>query len=136
MSDTANTLPAPAATQEDRLMPAVTYGLYFVGLFTGVPILAGAVLAYVVRAKAGPAMQTHYTYLIRTFWGAVLWSIAGGALIIVGIPTSIVLVGIPLLMLGGAILGLVYLWILLRLVVGSIHLLQGEAHPRPLALIA
>jgi uncharacterized membrane protein len=114
-------------------MPAATYGLYFVGLFTALPILLGAVLAYVVRGGAGPAMRTHYTYLIRTFWGAIIWSIIAGLLILVGIALSIVLIGVPILMLGWGILGAVYLWILARLIIGSIHLLRDEAHPRPKA---
>jgi len=129
-------VPASVTTTEDRLMPAAAYGLYFVGLFTALPILLGAILAYLVRGSAGPAMRTHYTFLIRTFWGAVGWSILGGLLIFIGIPLSVVLVGAPIIMLGWAILGIVYLWILLRLVVGAIYLLRGDAHPRPRAWIA
>ena len=135
MSNPTDALPVAAAS-EDRLMPAVTYGLYFIGLFSGVPILVGAIVAYVVRGKAGPAMQTHYEYLIRTFWGAILWTVIGGVLVLVGAPLSLILVGIPIFVLGWTVLGLVYLWILLRLIIGAIHLLQGEAHPRPRAYIA
>jgi uncharacterized membrane protein len=109
--------PSNAAASEDRLMPAATYGLYFVGLFTALPIIVGAVMAYVMRGKSGPMAQSHYTYLIGTFWGAVLWSI----------------VGIPVVALGYAMFGIVWCWILLRLVVGSIHVLRGEVHPRPRA---
>ena len=132
----SDVVPASAASSEDRLMPAVTYGLYFVGLFTALPILLGAIVAYVCRGSAGPGMRTHYTFLIRTFWGAIGWSILGGVLIFVGIPLSIVVVGVPIMMLGWVILGVVYLWILLRLVLGAIYLLRGEAHPRPRAWIA
>jgi uncharacterized membrane protein len=125
--------PSNAAASEDRLMPAATYGLYFVGLFTALPIIVGAVMAYVMRGKSGPMAQSHYTYLIGTFWGAVLWSIVGVALIVIGVPLSFVLIGIPVVALGYAMFGIVWCWILLRLVVGSIHVLRGEAHPRPRA---
>jgi uncharacterized membrane protein len=117
-------------------MPAAAYGLYFVGLFTGLPIILGAILSYIVRGGAGPAMRTHYTYLIRTFWIAVACWIVAGVLFVLGIPLSIVLVGVPLVLLGWGILAVVHIWILLRLVLGSIYLLRGEAHPRPRALIA
>jgi uncharacterized membrane protein len=127
---------ASGAAREDRLMPAAAYALYFVGLFTALPILLGAILAYVVRGSAGPAMRTHYTFLIRTFWGAVGWSILGGLLILVGAPLSIVLVGLPIMLVGWAMLGIVYFWLLLRLVIGAVYLLRGEAHPRPRAWIA
>jgi uncharacterized membrane protein len=125
--------PSDAQASEDRLMPAAAYGLYFVGLFTALPIIVGAILAYVMRGKSGPMAQSHYTYLIGTFWGAVFWSIVGAALIVIGIPLAIIAIGIPIAAAGWAMFGIVYCWILLRLVVGSIHLLRGEAHPRPRA---
>jgi len=129
---TVNSVTTVSAS-EDRLMPAAAYGLYFVGMFTALPILLGAILAYVMRGRSGAMANSHYTYLIGTFWGAVFWSIIGGALILVGIPLSIILVGVPLVVVGWTIFGVVYCWILLRLVVGSIYLLRGEAHPRPRA---
>jgi len=127
---------ASGATREDRLMPAAAYALFFIGMFTGLPIILGAILAYILRGSAGPAMRTHYTFLIRTFWGSILLWIIGGLLLLVGIPLLIVAVGLIPVVIGGAILGLVYLWILLRLVIGSLYLLRGEAHPRPNAWIA
>jgi uncharacterized membrane protein len=124
----------PAATvapSEDRLMPAVAYGFYFVGLFTALPILLGAIVAYVMRGQSGQMARTHYTYLIWTFWGSIVLWLVGGALIVVGIPLSLVLIGVPLVLVGWALVSVVWCWVLVRLVVGSVYLLRGEAHPRP-----
>lgn len=122
---------APVAQSEDRLMPAVAYGFYFVGLFTALPILLGAIVAYVMRGQAGHTARTHYTFLIGTFWGSIALWIVGAALILVGLPLSLVLIGIPLVAVGWGIVSIVWLWVLVRLVIGSIYLLRGEAHPRP-----
>jgi uncharacterized membrane protein len=123
------------ATSEDRLMPAVTYGFYLVGLFTALPILLGAIIAYVMRGNAGPSARSHYEFLINTFWGSIALWLVGGLMLLIGIPLSFVLVGIPLAILGWAVVSLVWCWVLVRLVVGSIYLVRGEAHPRPRAVL-
>ena len=45
--------------------------------------------------------------------------------------TSLVLIGIPLVAVGWGIVSIVWLWVLVRLVIGSVYLLRGDAHPRP-----
>jgi len=46
---------------------------------------------------------------------------------------SLVLVGVPFLIAGIAILGLVHLWFVVRLVLGVVYLIQDKAYPRPMA---
>src|SRR6185437_1059087 len=65
---------------EDRTMPAVVYVLYLLGLFHGLTLIIGLIMAYVLRGSAGPVMAGHYTYLIRTFWTSFLVGLAGGAI--------------------------------------------------------
>jgi len=68
MSDPVSTPLAPVAT-DDRTMPAVTYGLYLLGFASaGLTTLIGLIIAYANRAAATPAIASHYTFLIRTFW--------------------------------------------------------------------
>jgi uncharacterized membrane protein len=121
------------AASEDRLMPAVTYGFYLIGLFTALPILLGAIIAYVMRGKAGPSARSHYDFLINTFWGSIALWLVGGLMLLIGIPLSFVLIGIPLALVGWAVVSLVWCWVLVRLVVGTVYLVRGEAHPRPRA---
>ena len=56
------------AVSEDRTMPAVVYGLYFLGVANGLTTILGLVLALANRGRAGERMRTHYTFLIRTCW--------------------------------------------------------------------
>lgn len=123
--------PPPAAKgSEDRLMPAIVYALYLLGLTHGLTILIGLVIAYSCRGGAGPKAASHFTFLIRTFWLSIWWFLIGLLLIVIGAIFTIVLVGIPVLWLGVTICGLIELWILIRCVVGIIYLARDEAHPR------
>jgi uncharacterized membrane protein len=119
------------AAVEDRTMPAVVYGLYLVALATALPVLLGVIVAYVCRPGAGPAMRTHFDFQIRTFWMSVAWWIVGGLLILFGGVLSLVLIGLPFLFLGIAIVSLITIWYAIRTIVGVTYLARGEAYPRP-----
>ena len=77
-------------------------------------------------------MASHYTFLIRTFWLSIGWFVIGGLLLLFGIPLSFVLIGIPAVLLGAFIMGVVWIWFAVRCVLGVIYLARGEAYPRPL----
>ena len=128
MSDSTTVIPA-----ESRTMPAVVYALYLIGLTHGLTVLIGLVIAYANRDAATPKMQSHYTFMIRTFWLSIGWFLIGAALMGVGIPFSLVLVGIPLVALGVTIFASIWIWFAVRCVVGVIHLARDEAYPRPYA---
>lgn len=127
MSDTAV---APRA-EEDKILPAVVYGLYLLGFTNGLTFLVGLIVAYVNRDAAGPINASHYTFAIRTFWLAIAWFLIGLLLTIFGAPLSLLLVGIPVLLAGIAIMGAVGVWFVVRCVMGIYYLTRGEAYPRP-----
>jgi uncharacterized membrane protein len=124
--------PAPiSAAGDDRTLPAVTYALYLLGLATCVTALVGVVLAYISRDAASERMRTHYTFLIRTFWMSIGWFLAGGLVLAISIPLSVILIGIPGMVLGGALMALTGVFFAVRSIVGVIFLAQGEPYPRP-----
>jgi uncharacterized membrane protein len=117
---------------EDRVLPLVVYGLYLLSVpSVWVAVLLGLVLAYANREHAGPRMETHYRFLIQTFWKSIWWAVIGVVLCIVGGIFSVILIGIPFLIAGVLILAAVHIWFYIRLAVGLIYLAQDEAHPRP-----
>lgn len=118
-------------TEEDKVLPAVVYGLYLLGFTNGLTFLVGLILAYVNRDAAGPINASHYTFAIRTFWLAIAWFLIGFMMTLFGVPLSLVLVGIPVLMAGIAIMGAVGVWFVVRCVMGIYYLTRGEAYPRP-----
>ena len=132
MSDRLET----ATAAEDRTLPAVCYALYLIGLTHGVTTIIGLIIAYASRDQAGPKMYSHYTWLIRTFWVTLGGFLLGGALMIVGIPLSIVLVGIPMVVVGGLLMGCAWVFMAVRLAIGVVYLARDEEYPRPFAIIA
>ena len=124
--------PGAAALSEDRTLPAIVYGLYLLGHFLGLPFIAGVIIAYANLDSAGPKMHSHYLFQVRTLWVGLAWALIGCVLIIIGIPLIVVfLVGVPIVFVGGVIFGLGWLWMMLRCIVGIIHLARDEAYPRP-----
>jgi uncharacterized membrane protein len=133
MSDPLIAGAAAAPTAEDRSLPAVAYALYFLSFCTGITLIAGIIVAYVARGGSGPIARSHYDFLIRTFWIGLAAALVGGALVVVGLPLMLILIGFPIMAFGWTILGLLGVWFLVRLVLGAIHLARGEAYPRPYA---
>lgn len=121
-------------TTEDRALPAVVYVLYILGLFHGITLIIGVIMAYVLRGEAGPINGSHYTFVIRTFWISLVWLIIGGGIMLVSIPFAFILIGIPFLWLGGVICGMAWVWALVRSVVGVVRLADGAPIERPYSL--
>jgi len=125
------TLTADDRADESRTLPAVVYVLYLLGLMNGLTVFVGLMIAYANKDGAGPRMRSHYIFQIRTFWTAIGWWIIGGALLFWGIPLAFILVGIPLVVLGGLIFAVGHIWFALRCILGALYLAQGDAYPRP-----
>jgi uncharacterized membrane protein len=121
---------------EDKTMPAVCYALYLLAFATGITAVIGLVIAYTQRSSAMPGMKSHFTYLIRTFWGGLMMMIVGGVIFGVGALLSIILIGFPIMGLAWLILTFATIWYAVRCIVGLVYLSRGEAHPRPYALLA
>jgi uncharacterized membrane protein len=116
---------------EDRAMPAVVYALYILGLFHGITLFIGLIMAYVLRGGAGPVMGSHYTWLIRTFWISLIWAVIGGAIMLVSIPFTFILIGIPVMFAGGLICGAAWLWAIVRCIIGAVRLAEGQPVANP-----
>jgi uncharacterized membrane protein len=93
----------------------LVYILYFVGFVIGISALVGLVMAYLNRGKAGGYIESHYTWLIRTFWIGLLY-------MLVSIALSFVIIGFLLVIL-------VLIWLVVRLIKG----LQKLARHEPIA---
>ncbi len=96
-----------------RAAAHVMYALYAVALFTALPLLAGVIVAYLGRGGAEPLYRSHLTWGIRTFWWALLWLVIGTIL--------------TLVLVGYAILALLWLWTAYRTVRGWLRLADGLA---------
>jgi uncharacterized membrane protein len=123
----------PGVAYEDRALPGIIYVLYILGMFHGLTLIVGLIMAYALRGSSGPANASHYTYQIRTFWTALVAGLACGAVMLVGAILSVILIGIPILWAGGVACLMVWLWAMIRSIVGLVRLSQGEPISQPYA---
>ena len=97
--------------QDERGKATAIWVLYLVALFTGLTMIVGVVLAYVFRGSAPAWLRSHYDAQIRVFWWGVFW-------VVIGTLT------IPIL-IGFLILGLSWLYVLIRSVQGLARVNDG-----------
>jgi|TARA_R110000868_G_scaffold11516_6_gene56389 uncharacterized membrane protein len=105
-----------AADRDERLMAGLGYILMLIGNIIGITSIIAAIIAY-ARKDAAPAwLHSHYVYLIRTFWAALFGIIACSILVATVILSPFGLLGF----------GLVWLWVLVRSIIGLIRLINGD----------
>ncbi len=96
----------------------VAYLLMLVGTVTGIAAIIGVIIAYVVRGDVrGSYLETHCTFIIRSFWYAIMLVIIGGAL--------------ALVFIGYLVLLFLLIWFIVRCIRGILQLGQGEAIDNP-----
>jgi uncharacterized membrane protein len=84
--------PVPSSTGFDLNRPTVVALLYLASFVVGITSLIGVILAFIWKGeRPGDWTESHFTYLINTFW----IGLAGG---IVGVILTFILIGIPLLL--------------------------------------
>ena len=83
----------------------------------GVSGLVGIVLAYVNSGKAGGFIESHYTWLIRTFWIGLLYALVSAVLM--------------LLMIGFVLMFAVAVWFIVRCIIGLQALGRNEPIKNP-----
>jgi uncharacterized membrane protein len=109
--------PVTSSSPDLRTITHVAYGLYALGFVTGgflaIATLAAVVLVYVKRADAaGTYYASHFDWLLRTFWWALLW------LALSGIAT--------LIFIGWLGVAATVIWVLYRLIKGWLALMEGR----------
>ncbi|MHA6643883.1 DUF4870 family protein [Mesorhizobium sp. A623] len=119
MSDTNN---EPIGSRQDggwfapgRTNAQLVYILYLAGFVVGISSLIGLVFAYVNRGKSEAWVDTHYTFLIRTFWIGLLYGLASCLLMLVAIGFVLVFVTV--------------VWVIARCIIG----LQAVSRGAPIA---
>lgn len=130
----------PIATREPDAslitITHVTYGLHALGLAIGAfgastvigaflfgwPSIIAVIINYVKRGDArGTWLESHYTWQIRTFWFAMLWSCL---IFVMGALLAIVLVGFAIWIIGLFAVGC---WAIYRIASGWLRLNDGRA---------
>ncbi|HWJ07111.1 MAG TPA: hypothetical protein VNS57_15155 [Steroidobacteraceae bacterium] len=130
---------APATTLPDQTLVNYThvmYGLHalsaVIGIFGaatvvgsfifGIPSIVAVVMNYVRRSDArGTYLESHFSWQLRTFWYAALWSVV--AFLLSG-PLMLILVGFLTYALAIVAIGV---WIIYRVARGWLRLKEAQA---------
>lgn len=113
-----------SADRDDKLFAGLNYVLFLVGNIIGISSLLAVIIAYARREQAPHWLQSHYTFQIKSFWTAVVGIVACTLMIMTVILAPFGLFGLLL----------VWVWMLIRGVVGLVRLLDGRGHPNADAL--
>ena len=114
---------APQPRQTDRWLEpgktnlVVIYILYLASFFIGITGIVGIVLAHLNRGKSEAWLESHYTWVIRTFWIGVAGALVSAVLFVV--------------LIGFLTIFLVAIWIIIRTVVGLQKLTRDEPIDNP-----
>ena len=135
----------PVPSSREFTFVGIAYGLHVTGLFLFWPALIGLVLDYIKRGDVeGTVLESHYAWLIRTFWwsllwggvilGAMLWAIIPNAMLVAELARSGNYLSVPWSIIGAAVLGgiglsVVWFWTVYRFTRGILRLSDGRAVP-------
>ena len=121
--------PTPSyGPQPGRSAAFLAYCLYLLSIpSAGVFALIGVIVAYVGRTEATGASRTHIDYQIRTWWTAFWWSVIIWIAYGVGAILSVVLIGIPILMLAIFANFILFIWFSVVSLFGLLALLDGRS---------
>ena len=89
-------------------------------------VLVGLVVAYVTRGTATGVARQHIEAQIALFWSVFWWTIAAWVGIAVSAVASVVLIGIPFLLLFLLAWFLLSVWFTIKSVIGLLNLLNDK----------
>lgn len=114
---------APTAVRDsDRNIVHVTYLLFALSLVSGLTAIAGVIVAHLKLGDVrGTILESHYQWLIRTFWIALAAGFVSALLSFIGIGLLLIVA--------------VLVWYIYRLVKGWLRLNDGKAIDDPTAWI-
>ncbi|MGB0845175.1 MAG: DUF4870 family protein [Thiolinea sp.] len=109
-----NTEPATRRTTSAETVATIVYALHAASFLLGFTAFIAIIINYIKRGEArGTWLESHFRWQIRTFWYSLLWTIIGVLTIV--------------FVIGYAILGLNFIWLIYRVAKGWLRLADGKA---------
>jgi uncharacterized membrane protein len=105
-----------------RRMVWIMYGLYAGTIISGFTVIIGVVMAHFKEKDAlflDPVLASHISWLIRTFWWTLAWSMAAAVFYALFITAP----------LGALITLIAGIWFMYRIIRGALRLHRGKAMP-------
>jgi uncharacterized membrane protein len=127
MTDTSQPRFGTGHEAEGKPAALIAWGLYILSIpSANLLVLVGLILAYAARGSATGLARQHMDAQIALFWSIFWWTIVLWVLIAVSAVASIIIVGIPFLLLFLVLWFLLSVWFTVKSVLGVINLLQDR----------
>ncbi|PZU60689.1 MAG: hypothetical protein DI552_04450 [Brevundimonas sp.] len=112
---------------EGKVPALIAWALFILSIpSANLLVLVGLIVSYVSRGTATGVPRQHIDAQIRLFWSVFWWTIAAWIGIAVSAVASLVLIGVPFLLLFLLIWFLLSVWFTVKSVLGLIQLLQDR----------
>lgn len=112
---------------EGKVGALIAWGLFILSIpSANVLVLIGLVVSYVSRGTATGVARQHIDAQIALFWSVFWWTIAAWVGIAISALASLVLIGIPFLLLFLLAWFLLSVWFTIKSVIGLLNLLNDK----------
>ncbi len=112
---------------EGKPAALIAWALYILSIpSANLLVIVGLVVAYAARGSATGIPRQHIEAQIRLFWSVFWWTIVTWVLIAISAVASLVLIGIPFLLLFLAVWFLISVWFTVKSILGLLQLLQDK----------
>lgn len=113
------------ASDEGKTAALLVWLLYLISVpSVGLLLPLGLIVAYVARGNAAPWVREHLQKQIKVGWTAVFWSVVAWVVFGLGVVTSVILIGFPIMGLAWLIGAAVAIWLVLVGVLGFLRVLN------------
>ncbi|MDP3403242.1 MAG: hypothetical protein Q8S03_01050 [Brevundimonas sp.] len=127
MSDLSQPRLSTGGESEGKPAALVAWGLFILSIpSANVLVLVGLVIAYAARTSATGLARQHIEAQIALFWSVFWWTIALWVLIAISAVASIILIGIPFLLLFGVLWFLLSVWFTVKSILGILNLVADR----------
>ncbi|MFN7109690.1 MAG: hypothetical protein ACK4MY_15830 [Brevundimonas sp.] len=112
---------------EGKVGALIAWALFILSIPSfNVLVLVGLVVSYVTRGTATGVARQHIDAQIALFWSVFWWTIAAWVGIVISAFASLVLIGIPFLLLFLLAWFLLSVWFTIKSVIGLLNLLNNK----------
>ena len=106
----------------------IAWALYILSIpSANLLVIVGLLVAYAGRGSAEGVARQHIEAQIRLFWSVFWWTIGLWVLVGVGALLSVILIGVPILLVALLLLLLLHVWFTVKSVICLINLLSDRA---------
>ncbi len=114
--------------EEGRAAAGVVWLLYLLtGPSGGLTAVIGVIVAYAVRGTTSGWVLGHLNDQIKLFWSTLVWMILLGLFWLVSLIFTAIIIGLPFLIAATIAIVVLFIWAMVKSVLGLIGVVQGRA---------